>query len=259
MFDILDLLLRIADTEPTEGSVATETSTEVTAPESTESAVETTTEPSSTIPEAPSMFNIDGEDFTIEQLREMRSNSLNHADYVSQLNRVKQMEEANRDAIELFNYLKNKPDLARKMYELDGELSAGKGNLQADPMAERLATMENRFRMMDTERQLDAIVSKDNYVTKGDLLRVATESRCDISTAYNIWKGQNFDKILKTRLDEQSKSLTQQIKNNSTVTKTAITEGDKVNSGDITFGLSDVQQIMAKKLGMTFEEYKKWS
>lgn len=259
MFDILDLLLRIADTEPVGTPEVTEPSTDVTTPTEPETTVEPTIEPSSTIPEAPSTFNIDGEELTIEQIREMRSNSLNHADYMAQLNKIKQMEEQNKDAVELFNYLKDKPELTRKMYELDSELSAGKTLEPLDPMAERLMAMENRFRLMDTERQLDSICSKDNMVTKGDILRVATESRCDINTAYNIWKGQNFDKILKTRLDEQSKSLTQQIKSNQTITKTAISSGDKINNGDATFGLSESEQIMARKLGMTLEEYKKWS
>lgn len=248
MLDILELL---CNTEVEGGSV------ETTEPVNTEVATESTeTATESVEPVTPSTYSIDGEELTVEQIRELRTNSKSYQDILAEQQKISKMNEEHKDAIELFNYLKGKPELTQKLYELDSQITGSVKSL--DPMAEKIASMENRFRMMDVERQLDSIINKDSSVTKGELLKEATESRCDINTAYNIWKGKNLDKILKTRLDEQSKKLTQQIKTNSQITKTAISSGDTVNKGDATHGLSDIEQAMAKRLGMDLAEYAKW-
>lgn len=259
MLDILELLCNTEVGDMGGGSI--EPTPEPSTVDSSVGSVETAPEPSNEV-EEPSLgseiskYNIDGEELTVEQIRELRSNAKTYKDVLAEQQRITRMGEEHKDAIELFNYLKNKPELTQKLYELDSTLTNQVKTL--DPMSEKVASIENRFKMMDIERQLDSIVSKDNSVTKGELLKEATESRCDIQTAYNIWRGKNFDKTLQAKLNEQSKQLTQKIKSNAQVTKTAISNGDTLNKGDISFGLSDVEQAMAKKLGMTFEDYSKW-
>jgi hypothetical protein len=78
-----------------------------------------------------------------------------------------------------------------------------------------------------------------------------------VKDAYTLWRGMNFDKILKDTLAKQSASLTQQIKKSNSTVTTLMNPNDKTNNNN--FGLSDVQMRMADKLGMSYEEYKKWS
>ena len=64
------------------------------------------------------------------------------------------------------------------------------------------------------------------------------------------------EKRIKDELDKQSKNITKSIQEGKK-TKTLITETNE-GAVDDSYGLSEIEQVYAQKLGMTNQEYAKW-
>ena len=245
---ILNLLL-VSDVSD---DVVTEPEAEVT--ESSEVVEEQVTEEPEVSNEPISELDIDGEKYKIEDIKEWRNASMRNNDYMDRLSQLQRIEEEHKDAIELFNYLRDKPELAKKLYELDTDAPKTK---TMEPQNSKISELEQQIRMLKIEKDLDSIKAKDKDINDVEILQLAIQRNVDVSTAYDMWRGANFDKILNKKLTEQSKKITDNIKKNKEVTKTAI-PSDKATATNTDFGLSDVELQFAKKLDMTPEEYSKW-
>lgn len=216
---------------------------------------EAVTEPIAPINE----YEIDGEKYTLEQIKEFRTGSMRQADYTKKTQEIAETRKQNADAIELYQFLKDNPDIASQLSGLSkGSNTQKVTDKLSNPSNERLDSMSIEFETMKINNELNLICAKDKTVTDLDILQVANKNNVNVETAYNIWKGQNSDKILKQKLAEQSLSFTNKIKENNNVTKTLIKPGD-ITAPSADFGLSADQLSYATKLGMTAEEYKKWS
>lgn len=221
--------------------------------------VETSTEQVDTAPEAvveePS-YEVDGEKLTAAQIREFKKGSMRQSDYTRKTQELAQARKENVEALEVYNYLRDNPDIAKKLAEYTPETD-GKIAKSVDPVSKEIQSLNVKFATMDIERQLADITSKDSDVSDLELLELANTNGWDVKTAYNVWRGQNVDKIIAKKLAEQSKNLTKEIQSNHGITKTLVSKGDKPNANG-SFGLSEAEQSMASKLGMTNEEYNKW-
>lgn len=260
MEDILDL---IAITEP--GAEVVNPDTQV------ESVVEQTqTEPEVEVVEQeptqeeqvvdmPTEYEIDGEKYSLDDIREWRKGNMRQSDYTKKTTELANQRKEVQDALEIYEYLMAKPDLVQKLYELDVENPADVKKVQdkLDPVTKQIQELNQKLLIKDIESELKDITSKDKLVTDVELLELANQMKCPISTAYDIWKGKNMDKILKEKELELKRSLTEQIKKDTTVTKTLISPTD-TNNDNGNLGLSDEQVAFADKLGMTKEEYKKY-
>lgn len=211
--------------------------------------------PPEQVPEPVSEFDIDGEKFTLDQIKEFRKGYLRQSDYTRKTQEISAQRKEHEQALEVYNYLKNNPEVAQKLAEYSPENKPMAESLS--PAMQKVEALEMQFKTLELEKQLESITTKDKDVNEVELLTIAKQARCDINTAYNIWRGQNVDKILAKRLAEQSKQMTEQIQKNSGITKTLITPGDKQNN-NASFGLTPIELSMAEKLNMTPEEYAKW-
>lgn len=205
-------------------------------------------------------YEIDGEKYTAEQIREWKQGNMRQSDYTRKTQEVAQSRKEAQEALELMNYLKSKPELAQKLYDLDSNIDTNVKQVVdkvSDKSSDRLEKLEMQFRVNDIERDLNMILSKDKDVTDVELLEIATKESVDIRKAYSIWKGENFDQILQKRLDEQSKNFAKNIQKNANTTKTLITPTDKITTtGD--FGLTQQELAFAVKMDMSAEEYAKY-
>lgn len=203
-----------------------------------------------------SEVEIDGEKFSIDDIKAWKQSNLTTAQFVAQRQELEAMRAQSKDAIELYNYLKSKPDIAQKLYELDSQAPANK---IPNPTDERLAQIENQMRIGSIENELKSVMSADKYgANELEILKIATDNRTSIKNAYNLWVGSNVDTILQKQLTDNSKKLTDNIKKNNVITKTIISDGDKTNNSDTTFGLSDMELAFANKIGLEPSEYAKW-
>lgn len=202
----------------------------------------------------PLKYNIDGEEFDLDTIREWKRGNLRQSDYTRKTQEISKMRKESKEALEVYSYLMNKPHLLEKLIELDtGEdVSEIKGKL--DPVQKEIQDLKTQMRVKDIDAELSSITSKDKLVTDVELLEIATKQNCDINTAYNIWKGNNFDRIMQDKEKSLRAKITEEIQKNQTITKTLINPTDSAPTEE-TYGLSDSELAMCDRLGMTPKEY----
>lgn len=209
-------------------------------------------------PEAPSTFNVDGKEYTPEQIRQFESAYNN---YNSTMQSYKEMEAKSKEAIELYDYLKSNQELSQKLYEFEQELQNGNSDLKEKlPSKEKedIRNLRLELQTMKIEQQMNMIKSNDPNINEAEVYDLAIKNNLDLDMAYNVWRGQNFDKYMKQELAKQSKKMTDEISKNGQITKTLIGEGDKGSPDNGTFGLSQAELDMCSKLEMLPKEYAEW-
>lgn len=205
------------------------------------------------IQDTPQYIELDGEQLTLEQIREFKQGYLRQSDYTKKTQILAQERERLKEAVELYEYLQNNPEIAQRLVEED----TGVKNIAPTQENQMLKDLSYKIATIELEAQLNNLKAKDPDLDEIELLTIANQRGVNLDDAYNIYRGLNFDKILEKKLKEQSANLTKQIQQNGNVTKTLISDADKANK-NANYGLSDAQLEMAKKLGMTPEEYAKW-
>lgn len=250
MTKLIEMWLEIAADEQLEGDSSGAESTEVSTPEG-EVGIEQTEEVSDASAE-PEGFEIDGERLTAEQIKEFRKGYMRQADYTRKTTSVAQERKENAEALELYNFLRDNPDIAKQLAELAPE-KAGTAKQIANP---ELQDIKLQLTTMEIDKTLESIRAKDPDADEVAILNLAIEEGITVDKAYKQWKGENFDTILKRKLEEQSKNITETMKKTKEQTKTLITPKTKQIDN---FGLSAAQVEMAGKLDMSLEEYKRWS
>lgn len=249
MIERLRMLLEIAADEQPEGDSSVEESTEVSSAEG-EAEVEQTEEVSTEQTE-PEGFEIDGERLTAEQIREFKKGYLRQSDYTKKTQMAAQERKQNAEALELYNFLKENPDVARQLAEIAPD-KAGIAKNVANP---EIQDIRMQLTTMEIDKTLESIRAKDPDADEVAILNLAIEEGIPVDKAYKQWKGENFDTLMKKKLESQSKNITQELKKNKEQTKTLITPKTKKIDN---FGLTAQEVEMASKLEMTLEEYKKW-
>ena len=200
-------------------------------------------------------IDLDGEKITLEQIKQFKQG---YNSYSKQVSDYKALQEQSKDALELFNYIKSNPELAQKLYEYDAEISSGnlKDKLPSKEK-EEISTLRREMTAIKIDAELSSIKAKDASVDEIALLQIATEKGLPLDIAYKVWKADNYDTELKSKLKEQSKSITKDLQNAKKTTKTLITE-DAGKADDGTFGLSKQEIAMANKLEISLEDYSRW-
>ena len=219
----------------------------------------TTDVPEETI-ETPTSYNIDGEEFSIDQLREFRNSGLRRDDYSKKIQEANRISQEAKDALELQNYLKSNPELLKALREKEESLGLNKEKKidALDPVKSEINELKQQLRVQAIEKELSDIMAKDPSVKDIELLQTANELKVDLRTAYYYNKGKNADAYIKAEVAKMKEQLLQEIKTNNTTTKTLITNGDVTNDTDTNYGLSEVEKAMATKLGMEYSEYAKY-
>lgn len=203
-------------------------------------------------------LNIDGEEYSVDDIREWRKGNLRQSDYTKKTTELAKQRAEHKDAVEMYEYLKSKPELLQELAKLDqAGLSKEKVIDKLDPTTKRVQDLEIQLKMKDIDVQLQKVISKDKSVSEVELLEVANDYGVDVEKAYNIWRGLNIDKILKTETLKTKQSVAKEIQNNNGITKTLITNSDTKNEGN-NHGLTDTQMLMCQKLDMTPEDYVKY-
>ena len=200
-------------------------------------------------------IELDGEKITLEQIKQFKQG---YNSYSKQVSDYKALQDQSKDALELFNYIKGNPELAQKLYEYDAEVNSG--NLQdklPSKEKEEINTLRREMTAIKIDAELSSIKAKDASVNEIALLQIATEKGLPLDIAYKVWKADNYDTELKSKLKEQSKSITKDLQNAKKTTKTLITE-DAGKADDGTFGLSKQEIAMANKLEISLEDYSRW-
>ena len=232
-----------ATTSPdtTTSTVGNEAGTETTPAGDSSAAAETT----------PIEFEIDGQKFTADEIKEWRKGSMRQSDYTKKTQEIARQRREMQEAVEVYEFLRANPEIAKKLAEEAPE-KAPVANRIVDS---KLYQLGYELQTMKIDQTLSMLKSKDPDLDEIAVLELANQKNWSIEDAYNNWRGSRLDDIIKQKLSEQSKKITEKIKSNNSQTATLMTP--KPTQVD-NFGLTEVQMRYADKLNMSYEEYKKW-
>ena len=209
-----------------------------------------TAEVEATEPIIPDKYVIDGEELTVEQIREFKKGHMRQSDYTRKTQEIARSRQEHAEALELYEYLRQNPELAQELADRAPEVRAT--NLTSDP---RLQELDMKVRTMEIEKALGVIRSSMPEVNEIEILQLATDKRLSIEDAFEQWKGKNMDKIVESKVKAKTEQLADRIKTNGQTTRTLMNPTLKPPDN---LGLSANEVEFARKIDMPLEEYKKY-
>ena len=199
---MIDLLKLIAVTEVEGGSEGT-VDTLVGQEPTVEANVETSTEGTVTAEEQKIIdkYNIDGEDFSVDEIREWKKGNMRQSDYTKKTTELANKRKEMNEAMELYEYLSSKPELVAKLSELDSDnpVEVAKAQKSLDPMMKELTELKQKMAIKEIDMELASITDNDKSVSDVELLEIANEMKVPLRVAYDLWKGRNMDKVIKQK------------------------------------------------------------
>ena len=236
-------------------------------PETLEEPTEESSEDESSGEEVEALL-LDGEEVSIDEILEWKKGQLRMSDYTKKTQelkdeklRIQQLEAQNQEANNVYNFLRSNPDLLKVLNEYASEANITPPQINTpqqqvqpnfDPRVDELLR-QNFYEK--TETQLNQIMAEGTGVTDVELLQLADELKTDVVTAYDVWKGKNIDKIISKKLQEEKLKINEEIQNNKQSTVSLMNKSKGKPQHAI---LSEAEQIMAKRLDMSNDEFAKW-
>lgn len=240
--------------QPVDNPVDKETEKEVQAEQQTEE-----------VQELPK-FNIDGEDYTLEQIKEWKLGNMRQSDYTKKTQEIAKQRKEIEEAMSLYEYIKSNPDVATALRDADYGSGVDEKLKSLTPEQQRVQELEYKL----AEKELDETISK--LKTKyPDFNEVEVMQECDkrkvydLEFVYGAMKGLkeqptvDVEAIRKEAIEEAKKQLMAELKANTDITTTIITSesGQQVivEPGD---SLTAEEKKFCDKRGYDYNEYAQW-
>lgn len=217
----------------------------------------TTANESVTQPTPVTEFEIDGVGkVKLDDIKEWRSGYMRQSDYTKKTQEIARLRNENKDALEIYNFLKQNPSVAQAL--ADGDPNALKGTAIAGKLATnpQLEDVNYRLASMELDNKLNMLKSK---YSDFDEVEVLTEAErlgvADLEFVYNAIRGRNVDKMKETLTKQIENELTEKIRKNGIDTQTIISPND--TTATTNYGLTPAQIAIATKMRLTPEQYAK--
>lgn len=237
----------IEQLEPAPDDANDEPSDDYNEPEETEEDI--TDEPE----ESPTTFNIDGEDITIDQIKEWRNSGLRQSDYTRKTQELARQRAELNDAVQTYNYLKEHPYITESIKK--AEANPQFNNIA--PSAERDAIRDLQYQMssMKVDNQLQELHNKYGDFDEEQLFGAATNAKTNDLEL--VLKSLMYDKKPSTSAIEEAKEqLKKELEKDRDVVSTTIE--NKASKTKRTPKLTNEELRVAEEFGMDPREYAKW-
>lgn len=223
------------------------------------------------VPNQPSKYNIEGiGEVSEEDIKEWHQGNLRQSDYTRKTQALAKEREDAKDALELYEYLKANPEIAKRLKQgdedddeiLDKEIEGKVSRLS--PEMQRLEQLERKIAQDELTKELNELKAK--YPDFDDI-KVLTEAQKrgidDLEFIYNATRGEkktmdiDVEKIKADAVAEAKKQIMEELKNNSSATETIIDNG-KVQVTQTPKTLTPAQKRVAEGMGVSEEDYLKY-
>jgi hypothetical protein len=207
----------------------------------------------------PQEFEIEGiGKLTPDQIKEYKQGYLRQSDYTRKTQELAQQRTEAKEAIELYNYLKNNPEIVQAMQ--NGDYNSVQGN----PVIAKALSSNPQIEQMQVELasiRLDSEIArlKAQYSDFDEVSVIGEADKRGISDLEFVYKALQGEKLpnLKTELEKQIKStITEEIRRNGLATSTIINSND-VPATNVADGLTPEELVIAQKMGIAPEKYAK--
>jgi hypothetical protein len=268
-----------ADAESAKAEQAT--STEVTKEETPETPEATTDaqaqEPETTTPEVvvtPDKITIEGlGEVTLEDIKEWKNGHLRTQDYTKKTQEVARIREENKQAIELFNFVKANPKVAEVLLATNAvPQDATQALVNANPIVARQNQLEQQVYDLMLEKEIATLQSKYSDFDVLQVLNTAQEKGLtNLEDAYKLSiadkpKDQVLDVVTKQdaidieklKADMKRELLKELEAERNTSSIISSNSSTQVPTASNEIQLTPQQREVALKQGLSPEEYAKW-
>lgn len=195
---------------------------------------------------------------SIQDIIDWRQGNMRQADYTRKTQELARQREELKDAVDVYNYLKEKPYLLKNI--MDGQ------PVYNDELANRMSyerqairNLEYKQKAMEVEQKLADLRSKYGDIDEVALFNKATELKTE--DLEFVWRGIVSDFAKPQDTTELKEQLRQEIlaelSENKQKVKTTVNTRQSTNKQTRTT-VSDDERRVAEGLGLSVAEYLKW-
>lgn len=193
-----------------------------------------------------------------DDIKEWNKGNMRQSDYTKKTQEIAQFRKENAQALEVYNYLKNNPQLAQAMQQ--GDYSGIQGTPIANnlnPFNNKIEGMEMKLAHFELDNNINHLKSKYSdfdevaVLTEADRLGIA-----DLEFVHNALQGKKLPTLKEKLTSDIRKELTNQIRQNGIDTSTIIGETDATVK-ETAHGLTQIELRMAENMRLTPEQYAK--
>lgn len=192
----------------------------------------------------------------IDDLKEWKNGYMRQSDYTRKTQEIARQRQENKEAYELYTYLKNNPQMAQALANGDASVVQNNPAFQnLNPINSQIENLNMKLAGFELDNMINNLKSRYpdfnevEVLTEADRLGVS-----DLEFVYNALQGKKLPTLKEQLQKEIEKSITEKIRQNGLETQTIINTNDAVASNS--HGLSDAEIAIAKKMGLTPEQYK---
>lgn len=233
-------------------------------------------------PVVPDKVIVDGEELTLEQIKEFKAGYSRTQDYTQKTQEAARIRRENAEAIQLYEYLKTNPKIAEAMLKSNEATPADIQQLSLlDPQVARTQQMERELNDMKLQKEIERMQSTYDDFDVMAVLQVAHEKRLNnLEDAYAIVRGQrvatpaatpavatpetqaaapsspvDVDALRKQLRDEVLAELAKE----SSDVRTIISSGNtKAPESPKEIVLTAEEKAVADKMRLPYDAYAKW-
>ena len=206
-----------------------------------------------TTPSTPQIYNVNGQDLTIEELQ---TGYMRQQDYIAQREELNALREQNKQALELVEYLRKNPNLANKLLEEDN-VDDNAVNV-VNPLTERIEKLERERYVERMNNQIEMLKMKYKDFNEVDVLNKAVQMNTpDLEFVYHGMRGAKIDDIIAQQVKEQLAKAQEDMVKNTQATRTVVGKTSDVEP-TTTYNLTQQEMRVADLMGISYEEYAKY-
>lgn len=194
----------------------------------------------------------------IDELKEWKQGYLRQQDYTRKTQALAKQRAELKDALEIYNYLKNNPMVAHQI--ANGQMPQnieGTPLEKVNPITKQVADVQRELALIKLENDIKELKSKYPDFDEVETLTKAEElGITDLEFVWNAIRGAKMDNLKETIEKEVRASLTEQIKKNGLETQTIISTGDKTNKDSVNLTAEEI--LIAQKMGIDPKVYAQY-
>lgn len=197
-------------------------------------------------------------DFTVDELKEFRNGYLRQSDYTRKTQELARQREEAQDALELYNYLRDNPQMVEALMNMDN--GANTQTIQrATPENAMMQQILHTQKAMEIEMRLNELKSKyGNDIDEVTLFQKANQMKTD--DLEFVYKALQYDNLLAEKQQAQqtaANSLQAEIDANKKAVSTIVSPRQS-NVVTQTPTLSADEKRVAALMGLSESDYLKW-
>lgn len=211
-------------------------------------------------------YNIDGEDYTAEQIKEWKLGNMRQADYTKKTQEIAKQRKETEEAISLYEYIKNNPDVATALRDVDYSGNVDEKLKSLTPEQQKVQELEYKLAEKELNETINNLKTKYTDFNEVEVMQECDKRQIyDLEFVYNAMQGAkeqtkvDIDTIRKEAIEEAKKQLMAELKANSDSTTTIITteSGQKITT-EPADTLTTEEKRFCDKRGYDYNEYAQW-